>query len=185
QRAVSQSRGDWVALRDGTQAFAGDTIATRRNDATLASSRGKPVRNRQRWTVEAVRADGGLVVSDSERGRVVLPADYVARHVELGWAVTGYGNQGVTTDVGICVVETTTSRAGLYVGVTRGRLRNEVVVLDETGTADPAEVLESVVAKPLRGETAHAVRNRLHGIEIVETDPRIQAARERLERSRG
>jgi hypothetical protein len=46
------------------------------------------------WTVAAVRADGSVVVGDSERGDVVLPASYVGRHVELGWAVTGYGNQG-------------------------------------------------------------------------------------------
>jgi conjugative relaxase-like TrwC/TraI family protein len=172
-----QRHGPSVPLRDGTEVFAGDQIATRQNDHRLLSSYGEKVRNRQSWTVEGVRPDGSLTVTDPERGRVVLPAGYVARHVELGWAVTAYGSQGVTADVGICVVEPTTSRAGLYVGMTRGRQSNEAVVVDKTGAADPAEVLAAVLARPLPGETAHAVRNRLHGVEIVEPIPGMQQGR--------
>jgi ATP-dependent exoDNAse (exonuclease V) alpha subunit len=181
---LARRRGPALRLRDGSQVFAGDQIATRQNDHRLLSSRGERVRNRQSWTVEEVRPDGSLTVVDPERGRVVLPTGYVARHVELGWAVTAYGNQGVTADIGMCVVEPSMNRAALYVGMTRGREHNEAVVLDDTGKADPAEVLEAVLARPLPGETAHAVRNRLHGIEIIETDPRIEQALELLERGR-
>ena len=52
-----------------------------------------------------------------------LPKSYVARHVELGWAVTGYGTQGITTDHAIAVVEPSSTRAGIYVAMTRGRGR--------------------------------------------------------------
>jgi ATP-dependent exoDNAse (exonuclease V) alpha subunit len=74
--------------------------------------------------VAAIGKDGSLAVADDERGRVRLPAEYAARHVELGWAVTGYGSQGVTVDHGICVIGPSSSRAGIYVGMTRGRDRN-------------------------------------------------------------
>jgi ATP-dependent exoDNAse (exonuclease V) alpha subunit len=177
----SRRRGNSARLRDGTQVWAGDRIATRRNDRALLATDGSSVRNRQTWTVTAVGADGSLTVSGPERGDAVLPADYVARHVELGWAVTGYGNQGVTVDVGICVVEPSTSRAGLYVGMTRGRQHNAAWVIDATGNEDPAETLSSIIQRPATGETAHAVRDQLHGYEVLDVPPKVRQARERLE----
>jgi hypothetical protein len=95
--------GPSVALADGSAAFAGDRVATRRNDRTRTDA-GQVVRNRHTWEVDAVGADGSLVVSHPARGRARLPAAYVSKHVELGWAVTGYGTQGDTTDDGICVL---------------------------------------------------------------------------------
>ena len=88
-------------------------------------------------------------MSDPERGKVLLPAGYVTRHVELGWAVTGYGNQGVTVDHGICVVEAGTSRPSAYVGLTRGRRTNTALVPDPDGLTEPAEMLDGVIdARP-------------------------------------
>jgi hypothetical protein len=55
--------------------------------------------------VTTVHRNGDLTVVDADRGAVHLPAGYVARHVELGWASTGYGNQGITIDAGIAVIE--------------------------------------------------------------------------------
>ena len=82
-------------------------------------------------------------------------------------AVTGYGNQGVTTDHAICVVEPGSSRAGVYVGMTRGRHRNIGIVTDDTGLADPADVLTSILQRPASGVTAHATRTRLHAEQGV------------------
>jgi hypothetical protein len=167
--------GPSVRLHDGTHVFTGDVVATRHNDRSLVASAGATVRNRQTWTVTTVRADGGLLVSHPERGQVLLPAAYVSRHVELGWAVTGYGNQGVTVDHGICVIEPTTSRAGAYVGLTRGRKTNTAIVLDPTSIADPAETLAAVIRRPANGITAHAVSDSLRG-EVV-ADPPDEATR--------
>ena len=64
---------------------------TRRNNHDLG------VANRETWTVTRVHRDGRLVVTDPNRGRRELTADYVRGHVELGYAVTGYGAQGDTT----------------------------------------------------------------------------------------
>lgn len=153
---------DRVALHDGTVALSGDQVATRRNDRDLRTDAGEQVRNRQTWTVDSVSADGVITAHHDQRGKVALPADYVAEHVELGWAVTGYGNQGDTVDIGIAVLEPTSSRNHAYVAMTRGRDANHALLLDPTGTADPAERLAEIIERPAHAESAVAVQQRLH-----------------------
>lgn len=162
RRRNLRQQGPSLALADGTKLFVGDQVATRRNDSSLVATAGTAVRNRQTWIVTAIDDDGSLSVADRRRGHVRLPARYVARHVELGWAVTGYGNQGVTVDHGICVVEPASTRAGIYVAMTRGRRRNVAWVLDRTGREDAEEVFASMIARPPNAQTAHAVREQLH-----------------------
>lgn len=151
-----------VKLHDGTRVFVGDQIATRRNKANVRTNRGEQVRNRQTWTVTGIDADGTLTAAHPDRGELRLPAPYVARHVELGWAVTGYGNQGDTVDVGIAILESGTSRNHAYVAMTRGREANHAIVVDPTGTVDPAERLTDIIARPANRESALAVRQQLH-----------------------
>jgi conjugative relaxase-like TrwC/TraI family protein len=144
-----------ISLDDGTHVYAGDRIATRRNDPELTSHDGHQVRNRHTWTVEVVRADGSLGVSDPGRGWV-------------GWAVTGYGNQGDTVDIGLAVLEPGTYRSHAYVAMTRGRTANHAWVPDPTGTTDPAEQLAQIIARTPNHESALATHRRLHheaGIE--------------------
>lgn len=83
------------------------------------------------------------------------------------------------------VVERTTSRAGLYVGMTRGRERNVAWVVDDAGTEDPAETLGSIVARPANALTAHAVRDRLRSYRAPQVLDATQRARERLDRRQG
>ncbi len=134
-------------------------VATTR---TCAPTDDEKVRNRHTWTVAAIDEDGSLTVTHPDRGRVLLPARYVAQHVELGWAVTGYGNQGDTVDVGIAVLEPGTTRNHAYVAMTRGRQTNLAVIPDPTGTTEPAEALTEMVARTPRHDSALAVRARLH-----------------------
>ena len=84
RRRNPRRAGALAALADGTRAFVGDKVATRRNHAGLVTDTGSPVRNRQSWTVEHVAEDGSLTVVHPKRGRIKLPARYVGRHVE--WA---------------------------------------------------------------------------------------------------
>jgi ATP-dependent exoDNAse (exonuclease V) alpha subunit len=162
QRRDPTRSGPKVALADGTVAFAGDRIATRRNDPTLLTTTGAEVRNRHTWAITVVHRNGDLTVTDPDRGTVRLPAGYVARHVELGWATTGYGNQGITADAGIAVIEPSATRAGIYVGMTRGRRGNFAWIPDPTGRTDPADALAQAIARPPNASTAHATRDRLH-----------------------
>lgn len=156
------SKGASVGLADGTCVFVGDQIATRRNDQSLVTTKGATVRNRHTWTVTALEPDGSLTVANAERGDVRLPAAYVRRHVELGWVVTGYGSQGSTVDHGICVVESSSTRAGIYVGMTRGRGHNVAWIVDRTGLLEAEEAFAAAIAKPANARTAHAVRAELH-----------------------
>ena len=128
------------------QAFVGDHVVTRRNDRTLRTDHDEPVRNRGRWTVQHIARDGSLTVAHHHgQGTVTLPADYVRSHVRLGYAATAHGNQGDTVDIGIAVVTPATSHRSLYVGATRGREVNRLLVVAD----DPAaarDVLERVLA---------------------------------------
>lgn len=161
-------------LHDGTTVHAGDTIATRRNDPHHRTDQGDQVRNRQTWTVTATHVAGSLTATHPERGTVTLDPRYVARHVELGWAVTGYGNQGDTVDIGIAVLQPGTTRNHTYVAMTRGRDENHALILDPDDTTNPADALTDIITRPTRGESALAVRDRLHheaGTEPPEHQP--------------
>ncbi len=122
-----------VALRDGTHAGVGDTVITRRNDRMIAASNGSDwVRNGDIWTIADVRGDGSLTIRRPGRsygGAIVLPAAYVAEHVDLGYAVTAHRAQGVTTDTAHVLVEPTASRENFYVSMTRGRAANHAYVI--------------------------------------------------------
>lgn len=126
--------GREATLVDGSGASVGDWIITRTNDRRLRSLRSGWVRNGDRWRVTDVRADGSLVVRRLDRkrsGGVVLPARYVADHVDLGYAVTAYRAQGVTVDTAHVVVSPVTTRENLYVAMTRGREDNHAYVITQ------------------------------------------------------
>ena len=127
--------GPEVPLIDGTRASVGDWVITRKNDRRLRTLRSGWVRNGDRWTVTDVRDDGSLVVRRQARkrgGAVVLPADYVAEQVDLGYAVTAHRAQGLTVDTAHVVVSDTTTRENLYVAMTRGREHNHAYVIADT-----------------------------------------------------
>jgi ATP-dependent exoDNAse (exonuclease V) alpha subunit len=150
-----------VRVAGGETAAVGDIVATRRNDRTLRTERGEPVRNRDLWTVVAVRRDGGLTVSHHNgHGQATLPADYVRAHVRLGYAATGHGYEGDTVDVSLGIVAAATSHRGLYVAATRGREENQVLVVAD-GAEHPRDVLEHVLANDRADIPAIAQRQHL------------------------
>jgi len=167
-----------VELWDGTAAGVGDTIITRQNNRGLRTLAGRDwVRNGDIWTITAVGDDGtitsardygtGTAVRDDgtitarRRGRrfggsIVLPAAYVAEHVDLGYAVTAYRAQGITTDTAHVLVEPTSTRETFYVAITRGRHSNHAYV-----TLDRADDH----AQPHPGDDPHATaRSVLYGV---------------------
>ncbi|HVW40231.1 MAG TPA: MobF family relaxase [Amycolatopsis sp.] len=130
-----------VSLHDGTVAGRGDVIVTRENDRRLSTGKGW-VKNGDRWTVRDVCADGSLTIQRSgvrgRRGRVTLPADYVAEHVELGYAITAHRAQGATVDTAHLLVHSSSMiREAFYVAMTRGRWSNVAyVAIDEAHLED-------------------------------------------------
>ena len=112
-------------------------------------------------------------MSAPDRGTVVLPADYTARHVELGWATTGYGKQGDTVDIGLAIIEAGANRNHTYVALTRGRDANHAYLPDPTGTLDPADHLTQAIQRGAEREAAIPTLERLHhqaGLEPPEID---------------
>ena len=119
-----------VELQDGNRAGIGDTVITRLNERRLRAGGGW-VRNGDRWTVTDLRRDGSLTVRRAGRrwgASLVLPAGYVAQHLDLGYAVTAYRAQGLTTDTSHVLADNRTTRENLYVALTRGRDSNLVYV---------------------------------------------------------
>ena len=135
---------------------------TCRNDRSLRTDRGEPVRNRERWTVIGVATDGAFTRrrSPAARAAVILPGDYVRTHVRLGYAATAHGHQGDTVDVGIAVVTSATTHRSLYVGATRGREDNRLLVVTE-GAGEARDVLAQVLANDRADIPAVAQRGRL------------------------
>jgi conjugative relaxase-like TrwC/TraI family protein len=139
--------GTPVAAADGA-VYIGDVVMTRRNDRTLTTSAGDPVRNRDRWTVTATHDDGSITArAHTSDATVTLPATYVSEFVQLAYATTEHGNQGITTDRSITLVTGTTTGRGLYVGATRGRVDNQfLVVTDQYSESEAMDLLGTVLA---------------------------------------
>ena len=135
-------------IAGGEHVHVGDVVATRRNDRTLITSAGEPVRNRETWTVTAIGSDGSLTVTrEHGHGTVTLPADYAHEHVRLGYAATEHGYQSDTVDHAIALATSATTRRGLYVAATRGRDENLLcVVTDSDDVAEARDVLEGILA---------------------------------------
>jgi len=110
---------------EGVRIGPGDHIVTRRNDAE------RNVSNRQSWVVQEVLVDGSMVVAAEGARRVYLDPSYVTEAVQLGYASTDYGNEGVTTTRSVTSVGSATSAGGLYVGATRGRYDNTLHLVAE------------------------------------------------------
>jgi len=133
-------RGE-VSLAGGSRASAGDTIIARHNDRRLRLSPTDWVKNGDRWQITQVHDGGAVDVTHLASGRhATLAAGYVARHVQLGYAATVHGAQGITADTCHTVATGAESRQLLYVAMTRGRHANHVY-LTIAGDGDPHSVI--------------------------------------------
>jgi conjugative relaxase-like TrwC/TraI family protein len=151
-----------LALHDGSAVCQGDQVITRRNDRRLRSGNSW-VRNGDRWIVSKLREDGSVTIRPTNRrfgGSIVLPATYVAEHLDLGYAVTAHRAQGVTIDTSHVVVTSTTTRENLYVAMTRGREENHAYVAidrpdDDRSQAHPGDNPDATARTVLFGVLQH------------------------------
>jgi conjugative relaxase-like TrwC/TraI family protein len=137
--AAGQVEPGGVLLHDGNTAGAGDWVITRHNDRRLATNdRRVWVRNGDGWRVVHRRDDGALTVAHLRHGaRLVLPAAYVAAHVELLYATTAHRVQGATVDTAHALITPEAAREHLYVLATRARTATHLYVA--THAALPAD----------------------------------------------
>ena len=154
----------------GERIGAGDRIVTRRNDTA------RNVANRETWSVEKVTADGTVLARGGNR-HVRLEAGYVAEAVQLGYATTDYGNQGVTADRSVTWVTDATTAGGLYVGATRGRVENTLhVVADDR--EDAHQRLVAGMGRDRADRGLDAARARAEA-DATAVQPERRAGRER------
>ncbi len=179
--AAGQVSAAGVTTGGGTVGV-GDVVVSRQNDRRLTCG-GRWVRNGDRWTVTAVGDDASLTVRRLHGGgQVVLPAGYVADHVELGYASTAHRCQGRTVDTAHALISPTTTREVLYVSATRGRQHNQLYVDTcydpdpQTGhdRATPAQTTQDVLTGILANEGAdlaahQAMRRAHHQAESIAT----------------
>ncbi|MFW5473141.1 MobF family relaxase [Knoellia sp. CPCC 206450] len=158
-----------VRCGDGTVIGVGDVVVTRLNLRALTTGHGW-VKNGDDWVVTATGDEGSLrVTRPGGSAAVVLPADYVRDHVELGYASTAHRAQGRTVDTAHAYVNATTLREPLYVMASRGRESNRLYVdtahepdsataHGEVESEEPVQVLQNVIATSGVDLAAHAVR---------------------------
>lgn len=142
----------------------GDTVQTRRNDRLTG------VENRARWIVRGIRDEYLSLVSVSDSGEVArVSTEYAREHLQLAYASTVHGVQGDTADASI--VRPDVDAAGLYVGLTRGRLHNVAIVVARTDAAARECLAESMqrgtpeltmqdAVRAAEAEVRRAARNR-------------------------
>ncbi|MFJ3405371.1 MobF family relaxase [Promicromonospora sp. NPDC090134] len=167
-RAHRVNRGevedDGVVLHDENRAGVGDVIVTRLNNRHLHAededghidwARGW-VKNGDLWRVTARGTGGALQARHQDTGAtVVLPADYVTEHVELGYAATIHRVQGMTVDASHTMVGVGMTCNELYTAITRGAISNRVYVeTDDVLDLDPHR----------QPNTERAVLNALKGV---------------------
>lgn len=127
-------------MGDGEQRIlVGDSVQTRRNDRVTG------VENRAQWIVRGIREGAIDLVSVGDSGELArVSADYAREHLQLAYASTVHGVQGDTADAS--VVGPDVDAAGLYVGLTRGRMHNAAIVVAQTD-ADARECLADAMQR--------------------------------------
>lgn len=148
--AEGELGGEGIEVGEG-RIHAGDLVVTRVNRGGR-----EPVHNRERWAVEAIDPAGRTMTLRhlTEHERVVtLERDYLDRRlpdavgaVELGYAITKYGAQGMTVDRAFCVLTDGLSKEDVYVALTRARDATELYAV----AREPVERAEFAPAPELR-----------------------------------
>ncbi len=158
----------------GARLHVGDVIATRRNDRSIETNRHEMVRNRNTFTISYLHDDGGIAAV-GDTGIVILPADYVAEHVELAYAVTAMGAQGRTVDHAITVIDGVTDVRNIYVPMTRGRDSNHAYLTIE-GEETAADLFARYLTNDWIDLPAHERARELWSPTGLEPDFRTPAA---------
>jgi conjugative relaxase-like TrwC/TraI family protein len=171
-----------LTVAGGGTAGVGDLVVSRQNNRRLSTGR-RWVRNGDRWVVTATDQDGSMTVKRANGGGVVvLPAAYVAEHVELAYASSAHRAQGRTVDTAHALVSSTTTREVLYVMATRGRTSNRIYV-DTHYDPDP-QISHDEAAEPITAKEVLAGVLRNEGADVAAHDmiQRQQAEAEGMER---
>ncbi|GAB4662166.1 MobF family relaxase [Mycobacterium avium subsp. hominissuis] len=202
--------GDLIVTRENTTGI--DVWAAPGEHGRLDTSKpAPPVRNGQRWIVEAVdtRPQSPRIMArrSTDNAIAVIGGDYLREHVHHGYAVTVQSAQGVTAQTCTEIVRATTNRNTLYTGATRGRETNRIFIYDQIAGegdhehADPtpglhqtrrgdnhqaAALLRAITGRDNRPQTVHQVAATTDRAQLPDRLARFTAKRDHdLARRRG
>ncbi len=154
--------GPTVTVARDQPVVPGDIVISRRNDSSIdvrsasgGTRRENQVRNGNRWRVAALDLEANRIAAErlSDGARAVFDGDYLKQHVTLGYATTVHSAQGVTADSCYAILGEGSSRAMLYVAMTRGRHNNAAFLYQ--GLTSEADHQHST---PTHGEAIHIAR---------------------------
>ncbi|AYF77731.1 hypothetical protein D7D52_32370 [Nocardia yunnanensis] len=141
-----------IPLSDRHFGYCGDIVVTRANNPRLKIIGGlrqdTGIDNGDLWRIHRIHHDGSITVTGtSHRGHVLLPADYINQHVELGYATTAHRAQGLTVRRAHMLLNATLGHALAYVGLTRGSEINHLylatdALVDISGDQQPDDPQE-------------------------------------------
>ena len=113
---------------------AGDLVVARRNDYA------RGLINGQGDVVTAVHPDAGTLSVQLGRGTTIVPAAYLASGgLDHGYALTVHQSQGMTCERAMLLGSDALYREAGYVGLSRGRRRNDLHLVDRPANDDPAQ----------------------------------------------
>ncbi len=120
-------------MRIGDETFhVGEHVVTRTRDRNLRFEDNTQLRNATQGTITAINTDGvdtpTVTVDFGRRGTLTLEHEYLTRPIRSGvngglapaYAVTTHVAQGATMTTGRMIASDSSTRAGIYVGLTRG-----------------------------------------------------------------
>lgn len=151
------STGPRVDLGGGTQALIGDQIICGRNDRRAGLTNGT------RLTVTDLDPTTRTITGHTPNGaKVVVPGDYVTEgHVALDYASTVHKAQGRTVDVALLLGDDRLFAEAGYVGLSRGRHRNQLYVVaahpHDRRAVDPGAGLVDHMCAALGTSRAHTL----------------------------
>ena len=168
--------GNEIILSDKLAASPGDLIRTRRNARRIHIGRKDYVRNGYRYQIIETGDDGSIKARHLGSGTMVrLPADYVKKHVTLGYAATIDSAQGLTAGHACHIVGAgTLTRQLLYVALTRGRIENHIYL--STAEADQHRVISPKATHPETAVDVLSATLRRDGAQISATTAARNAA---------
>lgn len=148
----------------------GDVVQTRRND------RDAGVENRAIWMVTRIGPTAlELQRIDDAADTRVVSREYAADYVHLAYATTVHGIQGETTDISL--VGPDVDASGLYVGLTRGRRHNEVVVVARSDADAREELASAMMRGLLEPDVEDAIREAHRDLHRSARDETAELAR--------
>lgn len=138
---AGQVGGQSTEINHGQQIYVGDTVVSRLNYRGDDFS----VVNRETWKVTAVNKDSLVLVGGLDSRTETVSLDYAREHLDLGYASTVHGAQGVTAHRAMTLLSEQTTAAQLYVGMTRGKHENTVLVIGDEPGAINGQLAEAML----------------------------------------